>query len=151
MFRRHCRNSVMPAAGSRSVVNKTGPFGRTRPGIPHGWHGADFAGGRVLCFGMALFCLRKPIRVQNVADLRNPAGRPSRFTDIPAGETAPSRSHATKTHNDHCLTSDNQEVAHGFRHGVRAIAGPEFCLRLLEMAADSFFAQAERLCGFLQR
>ena len=47
--------------------------------------------------------------------------------------------------------SDNQEVAHGFCHCVRAIAGPELCLRLLEMAADSFFAQAERLCGLLQR
>ena len=39
----------------------------------------------------------------------------------------------------------------GFRNGVRAIAGPEFCLSLLQMAADSFFAQAKRLCGFLQR
>ena len=43
------------------------------------------------------------------------------------------------------LTSNNQEMAHRFGHGLRAIAGPELCLRLLEMAADSFLAQVKRL------
>ena len=38
-----------------------------------------------------------------------------------------------------------------FSYGVRAIARPELCLRLLEMTADCFFTQAEHLCGFLQR
>ena len=43
------------------------------------------------------------------------------------------------------LTSNNQEVAHRFGHGLRAIAGSELCLRFLEMAADSFLAQVKRL------
>jgi len=37
-------------------------------------------------------------------------------------------------------SSDNQQVAHGFGHGVRAIAGSEFCLRFFEVTADRLFA-----------
>ena len=43
----------------------------------------------------------------------------------------------------------NYEVPHGFGHGVRAIARPQLSLRLFEVAADRFFAEAECLCRFL--
>jgi hypothetical protein len=46
-------------------------------------------------------------------------------------------------------SSDNLEVTDGFCHGVRTIAGPEFCLRLFEVATDCFFAEAECLRRFL--
>lgn len=60
---------------------------------------------------------------------------------------APHQAHRAKLILGSCetaspLASRFYEVAEGFCDGARAIARAKFCLRLFEVAADGFFAEA---------
>ena len=46
---------------------------------------------------------------------------------------------------------DDQQLPHSFSYGMCAIAGPQLCLRFLEMATHSFHAQTKRAGNFFSR